>query len=644
MKVLRIDMMSTDSDLSESNFYSDGQGRYLKKMEEKNTNWGLYNSGSDVDSDKEYFIDCIETGTKAIPNGGEIFNENDTTEEGKKCPDDNRAGDNPADDNAACGHGDDDLTSDSENFQSFDLSTSDMDDKGFEKKEKTFEQYKINIRTESDISFEEEKCFRHSIELSDNAEELQCRPLNVYGDESNDKELGCAAQGEHFLHPANDAASEVDERGDHSEGIDELTREKDDSNEEEAKWERGNHRNKEPEVEEESNVKQIDTDESESGNDTKLVETEKTVDDCDTSERGVNFNYRNCTFKKEHVNKMSLTNEKRNAITKGSGRPAGKFPFVVVGGVRNGNPLHRGAQKEMKRGDEVEELDIGGKVGHVGKVERKPNRFDPQRNTPFSDYCSTGKNRQNGEWERNQDHQTTDELITSSAYEKSEIGDSLSSEPENGEENNLDDGKFNRYEDQNIFSKERRSQYLPPYGKRNNQNKYGQHKICLKSPLIRKQCFTNAPEQYRQSEKINAYNKKADHDNYMCRQKSGKGRKDINNPKCYIPPKRPNLYGEKLYKHGMMKAPNSASKRTVGTQINLRAKKEYKKKGNTKSEYSIPRYRRVKIKIPVFELKQAEIKNYDFDAVLVKDGRVVPRKKDPTREFLQAYISYINQR
>ncbi|CAA9988418.1 conserved Plasmodium protein, unknown function [Plasmodium knowlesi strain H] len=653
MKALRIDMLSTDSDLSESNFYLDGQERDFKKMEKKNTNCAMDNPDSDVDSDKEYFIDCFEGVTKAIPNGGKASNENGTTEEGKRFTGDNPAGDNGEGNNAACSYGDDDLRGDLENFQSFDLSSSDMDDKRFEKKEKFSEQYKINIITESDISLEEEKCFRHSMELSDNADEVQCRQLNLYADESNDKPLGCAAKENHSLHPGKDATNKVGEMGDSFERTDKLTRKKYYSNEEECEGTRENHWKNELEMEEEINVQQMDTDageqdgENESGNDTKFVETEKTVEDCDMSERGVNFNYKNITFKKEQLNKMSLTNQKRHGFTEGRGRPVGKFPFVLVGGVRKGNPLHKCAQKADKLSDKVEEVDIAGKVDRVTKVERKPKRFDQQRKFPFRDYYSTKKNEQNGEWEKKQDHQTTDELITSSAYEKSDTGDSLNSEPENGTENedDLDDGKFNHYKHQNFFSKERGPKCLPQYGKRSNkQNKSVHPKFFLKSPLIRKQFFSEASEQCKRSEIRNAPNKKADHESYMCRQKSGKSRKDFNNPNCYIPPKRPNFYGKKLYEHEMMKAPKSVSKRTVGVQINLRAKKEYKKRGNTKSELSIQSYRRVKVKIPVFELKQAEIKNYDFDAVLVKDGRVVPRKKDPIQEFLRAYISYINQR
>ncbi|EUD67243.1 hypothetical protein C922_02393 [Plasmodium inui San Antonio 1] len=666
MKILRIDMLSTDSDLSESNFYSDGQERDLKRMEKKNTNWALYNPGSDVDSDKEYFIDCFEAGIKAIPKEGEVFNKSDTPEEGKKCAADKRAGDNGADDcvtngniaddNAASSHGDDDLTSDLENFQSFDSSTSDADDKTFGKKEKIFEQYKINIRTESDISFEEEKSFSHSIELSDNTEEGQSRPLNFYSDKSNDKLLGCAATGENSLHPGKDAASDVGERGDPFEGTDELTTKKDHTNEEEAKEERESHR--ENEAEQESNDNQIDTHagenhrKSESANDTTFGETEKTVKESDTPEGGVNSNYRNSTSKKEHLKKMSLTNKKRDVITQGRGCSAGNLSFVLVGGVGDRNSPHRDTYKAKKRSGEVEKGDVAGKVGRAGKVKRKPSRFDPQRNTPLFDYYSTGNNAQTGEWERNQDNQTADELITSSGYEKSEIGDLHSSEPENGDDdengdsnqNGHDDGKLNHYQHRNFLSKARGPQYLPLYGKRNNLNKCGHNKICLKSPLIRKQSFSEPPEQCRQSENRNAPNKKADHYIHMCMQKNREGRNDFNDPNCYMPPKKPNLYGEKLCEHRKINAPRSVSKRSVGVQINLRGKKEYKKKGNTRSECYIPSYRRVKVKIPVFELKRADIKNYDFDAVLVKDGRVVPRKKDPVWEFLPAYISYVNER
>ncbi|KMZ80358.1 hypothetical protein PVIIG_03262 [Plasmodium vivax India VII] len=666
MKILRIDMLSTDSELSESNFYSDGQGKGLKRMEKKNTNWGLYNPGSDVDSDKEYFSDCFEAGTKELPNEGEFFNESDTPEEGKKCTldnragdnrvGDNRAGDNGTEDSAACGHGDDDLTSDLENFQSFDLSASDVDYKRLGEKEKIFEQYKINIRTESDISFEEEKSFSHSIELSDNAEEVQSRPLHFYGEESNDKLLGSAERGEHSLDLRNDSESEVGERSDPFEGAEGLTRKIDDSNEEETEGERENHRKDEADVEEEPNDKQIDTGtdeqdgESESGNDTKFGETEKTVEASETSERGENFNYSNSNSKKEHVNKMSLTSEKRETITEGEDRPDGNHSFVLVGGVRDGNPSHRGADKAEKRGGEVKELDVAGKAGRVRDAERKPNRFHPQRNSPLFDYYSRGKNAQNGEWERNQDNQNTYELLSSSACEKSEMGDWLSSEPENGDgdgdddEMNRDGGKYRHYQQQNFFAKERGPQCLSPHGKRNSLDKSGQHKIFLKSPQIRKQNFSEPPEQCRQSEKRNAPNSKADHYIYTCRQKSREGKNDFNYPNCYMPPKKPNLYGEKFYERRKMRAPRSVSKRSVGVQINLKAKKEYKKKGNTKSECYIPSSRRVKVKIPVFELKRVEIKNYDFDAVLVKDGRVVPRKKDPAREFLRAYISYVNER
>ncbi|KJP90285.1 hypothetical protein AK88_00133 [Plasmodium fragile] len=644
MKILRIDMLSTDSDLSESNFYSDGQERDLKRMEKKNTNWGLYNISSDVDSDKEYFSDCFEADTKAIPNGGEVFNENVTHEEGKKS----------AGDNAECGHGEDDLTSDLENFQSLDLSMSDEDDKRFGEKEKIIEKYKINIRTESDISFEEEKSFSHSIEVCDNAEEVQSRPLNFYGDESNDKPLGCATTEEHSVHGGNDAAGEVSERGDPFEGEDELTRKKDYSNEDAAEGERENHRNNEAEVEEEPNDKQIDTNagekdgESESGNDTKFGEAEKKVKECDTLDSGINVNYRNSTSKKELVNELSLTNEKRDGSIGGSGRPAGNFSFVLVGGVRHGNAPERGVYKANKRGTEV---DVVGKTGHTRNVERRPSQFDCPRNVPLFAYYSMGKYAQNGEWERKQHHQSMDELNTSSAYERSEIGDSFSSDPENGaeygddDENYPHDGNFHQYQHENVVCKDGRPQYFPLYGNRSKLNKSENHKICLKSPLIRKQSFSEAPEQQcRQSEKRNTRNKKADHYIYMCRQKSREGRNDFNDPNCYMPPKKHNVYGEKLYEQRRVKEFKSVSKRTVGVQINLRAKKEYKTKEKTESECYIPSYRRVKIKIPVFELKQAEIKNYDYDAVVVKDGRVVPQKKDPIREFLRAYISYIDER
>ncbi|CZT99059.1 hypothetical protein PFAG_03513 [Plasmodium falciparum Santa Lucia] len=79
--------------------------------------------------------------------------------------------------------------------------------------------------------------------------------------------------------------------------------------------------------------------------------------------------------------------------------------------------------------------------------------------------------------------------------------------------------------------------------------------------------------------------------------------------------------------------------KSIGVQINVK-KKTFNKKTNTVNIFYLDKVNKRKIpKIKFKTIKQ--IYNYDFDAIMVKDGHIISRNKDPLKEMFQRFFEKV---
>ncbi|KYN99031.1 hypothetical protein PGSY75_1139600 [Plasmodium gaboni] len=79
--------------------------------------------------------------------------------------------------------------------------------------------------------------------------------------------------------------------------------------------------------------------------------------------------------------------------------------------------------------------------------------------------------------------------------------------------------------------------------------------------------------------------------------------------------------------------------KSIGVQINVK-KKTSSKKTNTVNIFYLDHVKRKKI--PKIKFKTiTQIYNYDFDAIIVKDGHIISRKKDPLKELFQNFYQKV---
>ncbi|SPJ11112.1 conserved Plasmodium protein, unknown function [Plasmodium sp. DRC-Itaito] len=79
--------------------------------------------------------------------------------------------------------------------------------------------------------------------------------------------------------------------------------------------------------------------------------------------------------------------------------------------------------------------------------------------------------------------------------------------------------------------------------------------------------------------------------------------------------------------------------KSIGVQINVK-KKTFNKKTNTVNIFYLDNVNRKKI--PKIKFKTiTQTYNYDFDAIIVKDGHIISRKKDPLKELFQNFFQKV---
>ncbi|SOV80320.1 conserved Plasmodium protein, unknown function [Plasmodium reichenowi] len=79
--------------------------------------------------------------------------------------------------------------------------------------------------------------------------------------------------------------------------------------------------------------------------------------------------------------------------------------------------------------------------------------------------------------------------------------------------------------------------------------------------------------------------------------------------------------------------------KSIGVQINVK-KKTFNKKTNTVNIFYLDKVNRRKI--PKIKFKTiTQIYNYDFDAIIVKDGHIISRNKDPLKEMFQRFFQKV---
>ncbi|GAW81159.1 hypothetical protein PGO_093590 [Plasmodium gonderi] len=657
--------MTTKDYLNELNFPSYDEDLDLKIMENKNMKTNSHNSDSGIDSEKENFIDCFETIPKRLHNkDNEFFLKNDTIEECKKLTYDNPCikeidlfqcnkkkgsqeyskNDDYMDDNCGDDH---DLTKKLETFQSFDLSTSDIGDKELSESEANFQNYNINLKVDSDISINEKKSFNnHGIEVREVSEENKRKSLSFYGGIGYNKELADEDIRIHSLYLENNAENEMNKKEYIIEKQEGFTRSKD-MQELDTKFEIKEYSDEEEEknrkiktnIKENSNQKKVtkeedapndiqidrDIDNKEMENDARdeirMNSKEKAVKDSEELEKNINTNYNKNIFKKEHMQSTNLTNEKRKIITLERNQWHEKVSFspktVIMDDISYQSCVNN---RTTKRGDDVEE-----QLTDMSEMDGESNIFDS-----FKKITSTFNHYTRGNIIDKEESQKMDKIINKATHEKDDILDSRSSKSKNSTDN------FNQNKNQNFSLKlEESPNTHPPNEKKNNLNILA-HRIPLKVPMIREQYYNNYLDECKITEKKKKINREGNHYNYRFKEQGRGSRNYSYIENFYKPVKQPKQYGEYVYRYNKINTFKNVGRRTIGTQKNFIAGKKHDKKMNIWSELCITKQeKKKKKKIPEFKLKPAEIKNFDFDAIFVKDGHIIPRKIDPLKEFFK---------
>ncbi|SBS89773.1 conserved Plasmodium protein, unknown function [Plasmodium ovale curtisi] len=742
-------MKSSHSDLREPDFHSKNSVRNLEGFAKSS-----HSSDKSICSEREQFKECVEIRKKMLLTNNKFFRKNETHQIQGGYKNDMKgihlpiSTSNSYETNQPSSEKDD-LIKDSDNFQSFDLTDEDTDNRKLPKLDNFPENLRINIKTESEL-YVDADVFNYSRELSESAEEGNNELCNLYDDRRGGEGEGKEKDGSHetesssySLHIKSDEDMTKGERT-HFEGKEETLIESSEVHHKTVGMDELKHRGvaiceevigeevigeevsgeevigeevsgeevigEEVSGEEVSGEEVIDEEvideevideevsgeeaiESVSGNgnrdetdsdanvekreveghDTKIAEmyqftskSNSTFEDASKSvlskvvekpkviktkkestqwEKKFNFSKSKEGLREEKLNKINLTEEKKG-VTKKVEIFANFLPVML-----NKEITHKMFSKKSTS---------SGKIG-TDHSDRECGAFDifkKKNSSVFENYGNgVDRNRKKGkQWEG--ENRLTDENgvgdeesrlqknIDIIDNERSDILESFSSESD------IKSAIFKNYEHERGSFNTHLSKHVP-FGNANKFSGHVHYENEEKSPMLRKISYNKFAYSNNSINERTNYLNRSNNSNYVTHNGNHFAEKRENHLKNgkysyeedpYISSKRCSMYNRgNVYHHNDMDNEKIVSRRTVGIQINFTPKK-FNKKVNTKSTNDFKHEMGKKEKLPFFKYSPVrKIKNFDFDAIQVKDGHIMPRGKDPLKELFKIYNSHVEQ-
>ncbi|SBT77274.1 conserved Plasmodium protein, unknown function [Plasmodium ovale] len=722
-------MKSSHSDLREPYFHSKNSVRNLEGFAKSS-----HSSDKSICSEEEQFKECVEIKKKMLLTNNKFFrkNENHQIQGGYKnemkgihlsiSTSNSYETNQPSSEK-------DDLIKDSDNFQSFDLTDEDTDNRKLPKLENFPENLKINIKTESEL-YVDADAFNYSRELSESVEEGIDELCNLYDDRRGSEGKGKEKDGSHetesssySLHVKSDEDMTKGEKT-HFEGKEETLIESSEVHHKTVGMDEVEHRGvaiceevigeeaigeeaigeeaigeeaicKEASCEEasgeeasgeeaiESGSRNGNRDETDSdanvekreveGHDTKIAEmyqftskSNSTFEDASKSvlrkvvekpkviktkkestqwEKKFNFSKSKESLREEKLSKINLTEEKKG-VTKKVEIYAKCLPVML--------------NKEITHKMFPRKSPSSGKIG-TDHSDRECDAFDvfkKKNSSVFENYGNgVDRNRKKGkQWEGENgltdkngvgdEESRLQKNIDIIDNKRNDILESFSSESEiksailkNYEHER---GSFNTHLSKNV-----------PFRIANKFSAHVRYENAEKSPMLRKISYNKFAYSKNSINERTNYLNRSNNSNYVTHNGNHFAEMSENYLKDgkysyeedpYISSNRCSVYNRgNVYHHNDMDNEKIISRRTVGIQINFTPKK-FNKKVNTKSINEFKNEREKKEKLPFFKYSPVrKIKSFDFDAMLVKDGHIIPRGKDPLKELFKVYNSHVEQ-